>query len=288
MTPKRFSVPGIGAGLIIGASQDETVPDVDPEAELRKREIEKLAFPPWIADSKAESTVAPVLAFFTRTLAAEELGTDLTELPRLRALVDRMEGTKLADKRKLSGKELKRLLVLADFIGRKFMPNAMTFVGGAPVARMLRDRSPVRTAGDVHSLSEVFDALASNTVRAVDPSDVTEDQFLLINAVSFAGLYLKGLIQLLRLIQETLLDASPAAAPSAGMTIPTTGSPAAEAKVQGDVMEVDGQMIYDLIQYAFSVYGAARVLASRSVGGKGAKIEVDRMGLACLGEMLAV
>jgi len=282
-------IPGVGAGLLIGGPPaDETVPDVDPDELLRAREVEKLAFPAWVADPKAESTVAPVLAVFARTLVQQELGTDLAELPRLRALVDRMEGTKLTDKRKLGGKELKRLLVLADYIGRKFMPNAMTFVGGADAARMLRNRAQVKTAGDVHALSELFDSLAVSTASSLNPTDVTEEQFLLVNAVSFAGLYLKGLIELLRLIQSALLDAQPAEAPSASVTMATTSTPSTPEKIQGDVMEIDGQMIFDLVQYAFSVFGAARVLASRSLGGKGARLEVDRMGLACLGEMLAV
>lgn len=283
---KRFHVPGVGAGLIIG---EATPPDKTADELLRAREVTKLGFPAWTLDPAAEHTVAPILAHFARVLVQDALGTAVEELPKLRTIVDRLEGTRLADARKHSGKELKRLLVLADHVVRKFLPNAMTFVGGSDPARMLRQLSKIQTAGEVVRAETILDALARDTAQALG-GNADEDQLLLVTALSFSGLYVKSLVSLLRTLQDALQG--PAPAPAVGHTITSThGAPPIappQGPLTGDVMEVSGKMVMDLVNYVYSVYGASRQLADRSLAGRGALLEVDRMGLACLVEMAEV
>lgn len=280
--------PGVGGALIIGAAK---TPIESPEALLRRREVERLAFPAWVADPKAECNVAPILSYFARVLVQEELGTDAEHLPKLRTLVGRLEGSRAEDRRKESRKELRRMLVLADHLFRRFLPTAMTCVGGSPAARMLRDHPQIRVAADVYAGAKILDNLARVTAQSVNPTDVSEEQFLLVNALSFSGLYFKAFTDLLRAIQDGLggTTAAPVSGGS-GLTMSTTGSaaPMAAPAPQGDVMDVDGGMIRDMVNYSFSVIGAARSLALRSLAGRGAMLEVDQMGLACLAEMLAV
>lgn len=279
--------PGVGGALIIGATKQ---PEESPDAILRRREVEKLDFPAWVADPKAESTVAPILSYFARVLVTEELGTDIEHLSKLRALVDRLEGSRAPDRRKGSLKELRRLIVLSDYLLRRYLPTAMTCVGGAPAARMLRDLPQLKVAVDVYEGSKILDRLARVMSESVNPEKVSDEEFLLVNALSFSGLFFKGFTDLLRLMQESIGGTTAASPGGAGFTVSTTAAaaPTQAPAPQGEVMDVDGSLIRDMVNYVFSVYGAARTLAFRSLAGRGAMLEVDQMGLACLAEMLAV
>ena len=284
-----FVVPDGASGLIIGESARE-----NPEIELRRREIVKLEFPAWVTDPKALSTASPILANFYRALVLETLGVPTEDLPRMKAMLPKIEGT---DPRKRAGalpseikahngKELRRLLVVADHVVRRFFPSAATSVGGSSSVRGLRDMREIRTAHGLIEAERVFRELGEASAQSLAGKEPSEDQFLLVNALSFAGLYVTGLLQLLRTLQEALLRERPAdGIPQEGMGYTLNPRPAATV---ADVVEVDGKMVYDLLQYAFTVYSAARVLAEHSLGGIAARQEVDRMGLACMADLMAV
>lgn len=287
-------VPGARAALFMEQRQ----PTEHPETILRRREIEKLDFPAWVKDPKDDSrkVVSPIVASFYRALVGEDLGVGLEDLPKLVEVLPRVKATMQVDGAPITakvhhGRELKRLLILADHVVRKFLANATGFVGGAAQARTLRDLAPLTTVPGLVAADAALKGIAQGSAAGIRSEEdgtprVNEEQFVLINAITFAGTYVAALLALLRQMQESLVSQGEGAERPEVPRGYTLQSTAPTTPPKGDVMEVSGVMVHDLVQYAFSVYGAARVLAEQSLGGRGARAEVDRMGIACLVEMV--
>lgn len=275
-TPQSFE--GGGAPLILGPSgAADFVPSDDNVKELRRRELVKLGFPEWVFEPGFPPNVAPVLAVFARAQCVETFGQPDTVFADLLALVKRCEGTRgdmtdPAARRKHNGAELKRLIRLADFIVRSFIPAGINATGHSDPARMFRGFNPIRVAGDVKRAAEVIDQLAGINARTFDPNALNQTQFLVHNLILFAGFYINGLLALLRHLQDALL--------------PKPGEDNAGAAATADVVEVDGGMVNDLVTHAVAVYGAAATLAGDSLGGAGARREVDTAGRKCLVELI--
>lgn len=289
---KRVMVPGVGEGLLLQPTPEPESPDT----ELRRREVAKLPFPPWVTNAEEKALahkVSPVLAYLVRTFAVSEVGVSTEVLPKLATIAGKLTGTAhlpegAGGSRAHAARELRRLLLFADHVVRKFLPAAMTAKGGAQAARLLRDLPPLRTFADVQRANTCVAGLAGETAAYTTQAQEDEDVFLLMNAIGFTGTLLMGLEGILRAAYESLQPKAPATtpAPSGGHRVATTVAPTTPAKPTGDVMDLSGEMILDLLNAGCSVYGAARLLAEHSLAGRGARIEVDQAGLACIVAMI--
>jgi hypothetical protein len=292
---KRVMVPGVGEGLLLQSTPDPT----EPAEELRRREVAKLPFPVWVTNAEEKALahkVSPILAYLVRVFATSPVGVSDEVLPKLCTIAGKLAGTAHESARIHSGRELRRLLIFTDHVVRRFLAAAMTAKGGAQAARMLRDLPPILTYAEVRRANECVGGLAQETASFAQRAEGDEDLFLLMNAIGFSGTLLVGLEGLLAAMFEALQPATPpgsaGGAPGApamgqGLRLATTTAPETpKPKPTGDVIDFDGSMTLDLLNYGCSVYGAARVLAEHSLAGRGARNEVDQAGLACLVAMI--
>ena len=281
--------PVFGAGLIIGQPDEPTVP---PELLLYRRAVEKAqaSLPPWAREAAEPHphVFSPIVSYLARSLLYGELSIGEDELPKLVSLLSRaeaahggFEAAKLSRRR-----ELKRLFVLGDYLLRRAFPGCVTHLGFADLARMLREHPEVTSARRVMAAAEVLDSLAARSAGTLLKGAVgaSEEAALAVSALSFTGLYFQSLLALLRTLQNALFaEPAPPEAAVAGHTVSVTAPVERPATpLAADVVEVDGAMVRDLVNYALSVYAAARTAAFASLGGRGAQVEVERGLLGCI------